>query len=59
MSRRLLLTAAVCLLAFGAQAQHQTVQFHAVLDGAHEVPSNKTGGTGRLDAVLGRLPVGR
>ncbi len=54
MLRRVLLAASVCLFAFGARAADTTIQFHSVLDGAHEVPANQTKGTGRLEATLDR-----
>lgn len=54
MSHRLLLAAAICLLAFGARGADQTIQFHTDLDGADEVPANKTAGTGNFGATLDR-----
>lgn len=56
MSRRMLLTAAAvaCLVSFGARAQDRTVQFHATLDGASEVPPNQSQATGKATATLNR-----
>lgn len=56
MSRRMLVTAAAvaCLISFGARAQDRTVQFHATLDGASEVPPKETQATGKATATLDR-----
>lgn len=56
MSRRMIVaTAFAALLAaplLAASAQAETVTFHAKLDGAHEVPANKTKGSGMATVVL-------
>lgn len=49
--RRLLLTAAALALAAGA-AHAETVQFHATLNGAAEVPANAEKGAGMAMATL-------
>src|SRR5260370_5359109 len=54
MSRRMLFAAAAvaCFVSFGARAQ--TVQFHATLEGASEVPPAQTQASGTATATLNR-----
>ncbi len=56
MSRRSLLAAAALasLVAFGARAADRTVQFHATLNGASEVPPVQTDATGTMHGTLDR-----
>ena len=52
MFRRTLVAALVLIGAVAARADELPMQFHAPLDGKHEVPPNETPGTGTLDATL-------
>ena len=57
--RDLSILTAVCLAAFSlfpgaARAAEPPVEFHAALDGTHEVPPVQTEGKGRLGATLDR-----
>jgi len=57
MHRSTIVAAAVLLAGLGSfavRAQDRTVQFHADLNGAHEVPAKQTEATGRLHATLDR-----